>query len=228
MSVAVSFSGGLDSTVLLTRAAREHGPDNVRAVSFDYGQRHGSSELAAGQRVCDALGVARHLVDLSSLASHLPGSALTDQSVEVPDGHYAEPVMALTVVPNRNLIMLSVAAGIALAHGDGEVWAGMHAGDHPVYPDCRPEFVDAADAAIRLGTGGKVGLRAPFVHMSKTDIVRIGADLDAPLGLSWSCYRGGPVACGACSTDFERREAFRDAGVPDPTVYLATPEYVAP
>ena len=209
----VLFSGGLDSTVLLTKA-RRHGP--ATALSFFYGQRH-STELEHAQRIAEALGVPHYVIDLQDVGRHLVGSALTDDAVAVPDGHYAEATMRSTIVPGRNAILLSIAAGYAAAHGDQEVWFGAHGGDHHIYPDCRPQFVGAIDEALYRGSGVRV--RAPFVVMTKADIVASGNKLGAPLHLTWSCYRGGEHHCGTCGTCVERQEAFVLAGVLDPTSY---------
>ena len=146
--------------------------------------------------------------------------------MHVPDGHYTDVSMATTIVPNRNAILLSVAVGIAMAHGARRVAFGAHAGDHAIYPDCRTAFVAAFDRAARLGTDTgatePVGVIAPFASWKKADIVALGAELGVPFGDTWSCYRGGRAHCGTCGTCVERREAFALADVPDPTRYLAT------
>lgn len=207
MTIFVSFSGGMDSTALLHRAVREHGSGNVHAISFDYGQRH-VRELVAAEAVAEALGVERLTLDLRGL---LHGSALLGQA-EVPHGHYAEDTMAATVVNGRNLLFAS--ALIAQASPGDEVWLGVHAGDHPVYPDCRPEFVES----LALAAGAySVVVQAPWVNISKDQI--IAAEPDAPYELSWSCYEGGELHCGRCGTCVERAEAFSLAGTADPTQY---------
>jgi len=224
MSV-VLFSGGMDSTALLAVEVQEKEP--VVAVSINYGQRH-AKEIEAAAAITAHYNVEHVVVDLSVLQDVLR-SALTGD-MDVPDGHYAEQTMRQTVVPNRNMIMLSVAAGVASSRDTNRVVTAVHAGDHYIYPDCRPEFIEAVSAATRLGTAtfGDVEVEAPFVHVTKTDICRIGAAADAPFRLSWSCYKGGSTHCGSCGTCYERREAFRDAGVMDPTVYVATPTYSVP
>lgn len=214
----VIFSGGLDSTVLLTAASR--GEDPVVALSFDYGQRH-RRELESAEQIANLLGVAHHVVDLAGVGQLLGGSALTDEAVPVPDGHYAEESMKATIVPNRNAIMLSVAVGYAVANGHDEVLFGAHAGDHFIYPDCRPAFVDLMDATAQAANDGiaDVRVRAPFRTATKTDIALLGAKIDAPLAMSWSCYKGGTEHCGTCGTCVERREAFAEAELADPTIY---------
>jgi 7-cyano-7-deazaguanine synthase len=212
----VLLSGGLDSTVLATVTSET---ERTETLSIHYGQRH-ARELEAASAVAAYLGVLHDTVDLSVLRQHLTGSALTDD-VDVPEGHYAEASMRVTVVPNRNAIMLSVAVGIAVSRGLGRVVTAVHAGDHFVYPDCRPAFVRAMNTAARTGTEGfgDVAIEAPFLHRTKADIVLAGAGIRAPMSLSWSCYQGGAAHCGRCGTCVERNEAFRLAKVADPTVY---------
>lgn len=212
----VLFSGGMDSTALLAQTVGQGG--EVQAVSINYGQRH-AKELSSAAAVADRMGVRWNVVDLSVLAQSLT-SALTG-SAEVPHGHYAEDNMTATVVPNRNAIMLMVAVGIAASRGLDRVATAVHAGDHPIYPDCRPEFVEAASHAAQLGTAGLGDVRivAPFVNITKADIVSLGREYGAPFELSWSCYEGGEVHCGRCGTCVERAEAFHLAGEADPTTY---------
>jgi 7-cyano-7-deazaguanine synthase len=221
----VLLSGGLDSTVLTaqTLASGHH----TEAVSIHYGQRH-ARELDAATDVAAWYGIRHDIIDLTGLRGHLTGSALTT-GPDIPDGHYTAPSMAVTVVPNRNMILLAVAAAVASARGHATVAAAMHAGDHPIYPDCRPEFVAAASLATQLGTAGfgNVQVDAPFARLDKTGIVRVGHELGAPMHLSWSCYRGGTQHCGRCGTCVERAEAFHQAGVPDPTRYADPAFYAA-
>lgn len=217
----VLLSGGLDSTVL-TAHLLDAG-HTVRAVSVDYGQRH-RRELESAHRVAYHYGIAHDVIDLSALGLKLSGSALTDPGVPVPLGHYADESMRATVVPNRNAILLMSAVGLASGWGFDAVATAVHAGDHAVYPDCRPEFVTLADQTARAGTAGfgDVGVLAPFVTLDKTWIAARGAKLAAPVELSWSCYQGGEQHCGQCGTCVERREAFTLAGIADPTAYAAT------
>jgi 7-cyano-7-deazaguanine synthase len=217
----LSFSGGMDSTTLAAHyAAKGY---NLLLLSFDYGQRHRRRELEAAAGIAGYLGAEHHVVDLSSLAPLLPGTALTDPAVDVPDGHYAEESMKSTVVPNRNAIMASIALGAASARGAELVGLGVHAGDHAVYPDCRPEFVDALRelAAVALKGMHTPQIVTPFVGMTKTEIAALADRIGAPVAMSWSCYKGGAVHCGTCGTCTERKEAFADAGLTDPTEYTA-------
>ncbi len=228
-TVAV-VSGGMDSTTLAYLAAEE-GP--VTILSVDYGQRH-VKELEFAARTAERLRVPQVVVPMGWLGPMISGtSALVTPGVAVPDGHYAEDTMRATVVPNRNAVMLNVAASVAVAVGAQRIATGVHAGDHAVYPDCRPEFIAALDEMLRVGNDGFLpdgwrGVWAPFVEVGKDEIARIGDQLGVPWTDTWSCYKGGPVHCGACGTCFERREAFTLAGVVDPTEYQATPEYVTP
>ncbi|WP_331773300.1 7-cyano-7-deazaguanine synthase QueC (plasmid) [Embleya sp. NBC_00888] len=218
--VVLIFSGGLDSAVtayrLLAQGCR------VRLLSFAYGQRH-ARELDHAGRIAELLGVTHDVVDLTCLGRILGGSALTDPDVPVPHGHYRAATMRATVVANRNAIMLEIAAGAAVAAGADAVAFGAHSGDHAIYPDCRPEFLARLEASIRAGNEGHIdpGFRIvpPFLESAKADIVREGAVLGVPFALTWSCYEGARVHCGACGTCVERREAFDQAKVADPTVY---------
>lgn len=218
----VICSGGLDSVTLAYKMAQE--TELKRLISFDYGQRH-NKETAYAVQCAEALGVAHDVVDITTIGALLTGSALTD-AVDVPDGHYAEETMKATVVPNRNAIMLTIAFGAAAAQGCDLVATAVHGGDHFIYPDCRPDFVDAFNAmqARALDGYANVSLYAPFVHVPKDEIVRQGVALGVPYGDTWSCYKGGEVHCGRCGTCVERREAFHLAGAEDPTVY-ADPDY---
>lgn len=222
MKTTLVCSGGLDS-VSLAHVLADQGHLS-RLVSFDYGQRH-TKELDFAAACATRLGVPHHLIDLRSVGATLTGSALTDD-LDVPDGHYEEETMKVTVVPNRNAIMLTIAYGIASAQGDDTVATAVHGGDHFIYPDCRPDFTDAFDTMQRAALDGyaQVALHVPFVHRSKADIVADGARVNTPFDQTWSCYKGGDLHCGRCGTCVERREAFDLAGVPDPTLY-ADPEF---
>jgi len=219
----VLFSGGLDSTVLLWSLR-----PNVKAISFDYNQRH-YKELDTAQRICNQYDIEHVVVDLAmsepgyvSLAElfHQAQSSQTNRDVQVPEGHYAEESMKATVVPNRNMIMISIAVGWAVSSGSKDVYAAMHAGDHTIYPDCRSEFVVPLQQAIQKGNAWNICyFWAPFLEKTKAEIVKLGASIHAPLDQTWSCYKGGILHCGVCGTCVERKEAFQLAGVVDPTEY---------
>jgi 7-cyano-7-deazaguanine synthase len=212
----VLLSGGLDSSTLL--AEREAEGAAGFALSVDYGQRH-VRELQAAAEVAEHYGVEHAVLNMSGWGALLRGSALIDSEVPVPHGHYADESMRATVVPNRNATLLMAACGVAQSVGCDRVVTAVHAGDHPIYPDCRPDFIAAAAEAARLGTDGRVSIAAPFVNISKTDIARLAGQLGAPIELTWSCYEGNALHCGKCGTCVERIEALHDAGVPDPTKY---------
>lgn len=219
MKTILIYSGGLDSTVLLYKLKAE-GRD-VKALSINYGQRH-SKELTFAAKNCLELGVEHKVVDLSSLKPLLGGSSQTDTSVEVPEGHYAAENMKLTVVPNRNMLMLSVAGAWAIAEKADTIAYAAHSGDHAIYPDCREEFVDALNKALALADWHTVQVERPFISISKAAIVKVGSQLNVPFENAYSCYKGGDVQCGRCGTCVERVNAFREAGVVDPTEYLDT------
>jgi 7-cyano-7-deazaguanine synthase len=218
--VIAVVSGGLDS-VVLAHLLKSEGHD-LHLVSFDYGQRH-VKELEYARHCAARLGASHDVVDLKALGRVLGGSALTDESIPVPHGHYAAPSMAITIVPNRNTILLAIAYGVAVARNAQLVATAVHAGDHFIYPDCRPLFIEKFDEMQRVAVEGcgdaNLKLHAPFVEKTKAQIVEIGARLGVPFEETWSCYEGGARHCGRCGTCVERRESFELAGVFDPTEY---------
>ncbi|WNI18831.1 7-cyano-7-deazaguanine synthase QueC [Actinacidiphila sp. ITFR-21] len=217
-TAVVVLSGGMDSTVLMAHYAALRFA--LVAVTVDYGQRH-RREIDSARQIAAHYGAAHHVVDFSGFGALLGGSALTDDSVSVPDGHYAEQSMRATVVPNRNAVLASVAVSVGVAVRAGTVALGMHSGDHFIYPDCRPPFVAALRELVAVANEGFATplVQAPFMDWSKADIATHGTRLGAPLERSWSCYKGGEVHCGVCGTCYERREAFQLAGLTDPTEY---------
>ncbi len=216
MKTVITYSGGLDSTVLLYHLL-DLGHE-VAALSVNYGQRH-SCELGRADQICRTLSVAHQTADLSSVQYLLAGSSLTSMAIDVAEGHYTEENMKTTVVPNRNMILLALTTGYAISIGATQVAYAAHSGDHAIYPDCRNEFADAMAAAMRLCDWSEIALLRPFVDWSKADIVRRGSELSVPFEQTWSCYKGGEHHCGRCGTCIERREAFDLAGVDDPTEY---------
>ncbi len=216
MSDLILLSGGLDSATLL---ADSIGTAKV-AVAVDYGQRH-VRELLAAQNIADHYACPLHLLDFTSWGRLLVGNALTDLDSPVPHAAPADDAQRTTVVPNRNALLLMAAAGIALAHGCSRVLTAVHAGDRAVYPDCRPEFIDAANYTVGLATDERVSIEAPFSDMSKADIARLAHRIGVPIDLTWSCYGGGGLHCGRCGACGARIEALAEARVPDPTDYGA-------
>jgi 7-cyano-7-deazaguanine synthase len=215
MKGVLILSGGVDSTTLLYKMHSDG--YEVTAITFNYAQRH-KKEITYAKAIAKRLDITHHIIDLSSLACLLGDSALLG-GIEVPSCHYTKEAAKKTIVPNRNMIMLSVAAGYAEAHEIPEVFYAAHKNDRTIYPDCRPEFVQALRPAIRLATAWHpVDLRAPFVDMSKAEIVRMGLALEVPYELTWSCYKGEEQPCRTCPTCIEREEAFALNGRRDPLV----------
>lgn len=216
MKVVVLCSGGMDSVTALHWARREH---DVRAsVSFDYGAKHNVRELPFAAEHAAALGV-RHETIALPFVDRLFASDLLRSGGAIPEGHYEAENMKQTVVPFRNPIMLSIATGFAESIGAEALVIAAHGGDHAIYPDCREEFMHAMGEAMRLGTYAGIALLRPFIAMSKGRIAALGGQLCVDYARTWSCYRGGAIHCGRCGTCVERREAFRDAGLDDPTAY---------
>ena len=216
LKVVLIYSGGLDSSVLLYHLLAEG--HEVSTLSVNYGQRH-ARELSSAAEIAKRVGVRHEVADLRAVAHLLAGSSLTSPDIAVPEGHYAEENMKATVVPNRNMILLALAAGWAISQKADAVAYAAHSGDHAIYPDCRSEFADAMRHAIGLADWHKVDLIRPFVEFTKADVVRRGAALGVPFAETWSCYKGKALHCGRCGTCVERREAFYLAGVADPTPY---------
>lgn len=217
MKVILIYSGGLDSTTLLYYLL-DRG-DTVKCLGVDYGQRH-KKELECARIICNLKNVEFRLAYLSSLRDLLGGSSQTSD-IAVPEGHYAEESMKLTVVPNRNMIMLSLAIGWAISLRYDAVAYAAHAGDHAIYPDCRPEFVEALRRTAKLADWHPVDIERPFINKTKAQIVSIGVALKVPFEQTWSCYKGLELHCGKCGTCTERREAFQVVGIPDRTQYEA-------
>lgn len=213
--IVVIYSGGMDSFTVLNEAVRTG--KRVYAVSFNYGQKH-AKELHYAQKVCDELAIPHKVVDITAIHQLLLGSSLTDD-IEIPDGHYAEESMKSTMVPNRNMIMLSLAIGYAVSIGADSVFYGAHSGDHAIYPDCRPEFVLKMAEVSKIANYEPVDIVAPFLDQSKIDILRRGLALGLDYSKTWTCYKGREKACGKCGACQERLEAFAENGVVDPLAY---------
>ncbi|WP_371379605.1 7-cyano-7-deazaguanine synthase QueC [Thalassotalea aquiviva] len=213
--VVVVYSGGMDSFTVLNRA-RKDGYD-VYALSFDYGQRH-SKELTFAKAVCDDLNIPHKIVDIRAINQLLAGSSLTDE-IDIPEGHYEEESMKSTVVPNRNMILISLAVGYAVSIGAHKVYYGAHSGDHAIYPDCRPEFVEKMNDVCQIANYEAVEIYSPYLHDTKIDILTDGLNMGLDYSKSWTCYNGREKACGKCGACQERLEAFEKNKVTDPLPY---------
>ena len=208
------LSGGMDSVTLLY----DYQERISLAVSFDYGSNHNKRELPFAALHCQRLGIEHLIIPLSFMGQYFNSSLLSGDDA-IPDGNYAEENMRSTVVPFRNGIMLSVAVGLAESRNLKFVMMANHGGDHTIYPDCRPEFVEAFDAAARAGTYIGVGLLSPYCNLTKGQIAMRGRELGIDYSETWSCYRGGEHHCGRCGTCRERREALSEAGINDNSKY---------
>ena len=205
------YSGGLDSTTLLY----EYKDSIDLAVTFDYGSKHNAKEIACAKENCQRLGIRHLIIPLGFIGQYFK-SDLLQSGGEIPEGSYADENMKSTVVPFRNGIMLAVAAGLAESYGLDTVLLANHSGDHAIYPDCRPEFIDAFSAAVKAGTYEGIKVVSPYCNITKRDIALRGKALGLDYSLTYSCYKGGEKHCGKCGTCVERKEAL--AGF-DPTVY---------
>ena len=208
------LSGGMDSTTLLYERASEI----ALAVSFDYGSNHNGREIPFAKFHCEKLGIEHITIPLKFMHDYFKSSLLSGADA-IPEGNYADENMKSTVVPFRNGIMLSVAAGLAESRGLSKVMMANHFGDHDIYPDCRKEFVDAMSQAMAAGTYANITIDAPYTLISKADIARRGKTLGVDYGQTWSCYKGGIVHCGKCATCLERKAALAEAGIEDTTEY---------
>jgi 7-cyano-7-deazaguanine synthase len=216
--VVVVLSGGMDSATLLYMLQRDY---EIKAVSFNYGQRH-KKELHYAETLCQLTDTPHAIVNLNSLTPYIQSSALTGD-MPIPEGHYTADNMKQTVVPNRNMMMLSIAGAIAVSQQAAGIATGVHAGDHAVYPDCRPEFIVHIETTLKIANQGFIHpdfqVMAPFMYMTKASIAAFGSTYGVPFEHTWSCYNGGAIHCGRCGTCVERAEAFATAEVPDPTEY---------
>lgn len=204
----IVLSGGMDSTTLL----HERKEQIALAVTFDYGSKHNAREIECARINCSMLGIEHIVIPLEFMGKYFKSSLLIGGE-EIPEGHYADDNMKSTVVPFRNGIMLSIAAGLAESRGLRKVMLANHGGDHAVYPDCRPGFIDAMSDAISQGTYDGIVIDAPYTNITKSDIARIGKEIGVDYNLTYSCYKGGEQHCGKCGTCVERMEALRDAGI---------------
>lgn len=211
----VIYSGGMDSRTVLERCIKDG--YNAHALSFNYGQRH-SKELAYAKRVTTSKGIAHKIIDITSINELLQGSSLTSD-INIPEGHYQEESMKSTVVPNRNMILLSLAIGYAVSIRAQRVYYGAHSGDHAIYPDCRPEFLDKMNEVAAIANYNGVEIVAPYLHGDKHSILVAGFEMGVDYGETWTCYNGREKPCGKCGACQERLEAFETLGMTDPLEY---------
>ncbi|MEK9132435.1 MAG: 7-cyano-7-deazaguanine synthase QueC [Patescibacteria group bacterium] len=221
MKTVLVFSGGMDSTTLLHKLLRQaeakrrlinnvavghnNDGDTVSCLSFDYGQRH-KKELNCARNICRELKVPHKIVDIKKLKTLMAGSALT-ADVAVPEGHYKDKTMRATVVPNRNMIFLALAIAQAVSLKYDRVAIAVHAGDHAIYPDCRPEFIAKMNAVSRIANYESVQIYAPFLNMTKRQIAKLGQKLKVDYSKTWTCYKGLKWPCKKCGACRERMEA---------------------
>lgn len=208
------LSGGVDSTTMLY----EYRERIAIALSFDYGSNHNAREIPYARLHCERLGIKHITIPLSFMPQYFK-SSLLEGAEAIPEGHYEDENMRSTVVPFRNGIMLSIAVGMAESNDLQYVMMANHGGDHTIYPDCTPQFVEAFDHAAKAGTFNGVRLLSPYTNITKADIARRGKQLGINYAETWSCYKGTQHHCGSCGTCVERKEAFREAGIEDTTEY---------
>lgn len=212
----IILSGGLDSTVLLHQLLAEN--YQVQAISFDYGQKH-IRELQCAQFQTKKHNIPHKIIDLSFINQHFQ-SDLLQSGGKIPEGHYEAENMKATVVPNRNMIMLSIAAGVAISEKIPQLFYGAHAGDHAIYPDCRTEFIEKLKDTLAICDWEPINLQAPFQNLDKTQIVKKGLQLKVDFTQTQTCYNGQEKACGKCGSCTERLEAFANNNTPDPIKYI--------
>lgn len=204
----IVLSGGMDSSTLL----HDRKDQIALAVTFDYGSNHNAREIECARRQCELLDIPHIVIPLAFMGQYFKSSLLSGAD-EIPEGNYDDDNMKSTVVPFRNGIMLAVACGLAESNDLKHVLIANHGGDHAIYPDCRPGFVNAMDQAMKEGTYVGIDIVAPYTSISKSEIAKIGARLGVDYSLTYSCYKGGEHHCGRCGTCMERAEALHDAGL---------------
>lgn len=214
MKIICVLSGGMDSTTLLYKLISEG--NEVKAISFNYGQRH-VRELEQAKKTCEKLDIEYKVIDMAFMRDVASNSSLTG-NIATPHGHYAAENMKLTVVPNRNMIMASIAIAWAVNLDYDAIALGVHAGDHAIYPDCRPEFIDFLSDVASVANFKSIQVLAPFLRIDKGDIAIIGKELQVDYSLAHTCYEGTEIPCGKCGACQERAEAFTKAGTIDPLI----------
>lgn len=226
MKALVLSSGGVDSTTCVALAVSEYGKENVVSLSITYGQKH-SKEIQSANAVAEYYGIEHILLDLSEMFKFSDCSLLNHSDNEIPHESYDSQIQKTngspvsTYVPFRNGLFISSASAIAISKNCGVIYYGAHSDDSAgsAYPDCSPEFNKAMGDAVYIGSGKQLKIVAPFVNLTKKDVVKKGLELNAPYHLTWSCYEGGDKQCGKCGTCIDRRKAFEENGVNDPVEY---------
>lgn len=210
----IILSGGMDSVTLLY----DYQMDIALAITFDYGSNHAKKEIECAKWHCEQLGIEHLIIPLDFIHQYFK-SSLLEGSDAIPEGNYNDENMKSTVVPFRNGIMLSIAAGIAESRNLKNIMIANHAGDHAIYPDCRATFIESMNEAISYGTYNNINIVAPYTNLTKSDIAIRGYLNNVDYSHTWSCYKGGDIHCGKCGTCMERKEAFELAKLNDPTIY---------
>lgn len=211
---AIILSGGMDSVTMLY----DFKDDIALAITFDYGSNHNKREIEMAKYHTNLLGIEHIIIDLDFIHQYFK-SSLLEGADAVPEGHYKSDNMKSTVVPFRNGIMLSIACGLAESRNLKYIMIANHAGDHTIYPDCRPEFIESMTKACENGTFTHTRIFAPYTNITKGDIAKIGKRLNLDYTKTYSCYKGGEKHCGKCGTCVERKEALAEAGIEDKTIY---------
>lgn len=221
MKAVIILSGGADSSTL-GYLLKSQGYNELICVTYNYGQKQ-VKELEFAKIIAEKLNAVHHIIDVTFMKKFLKGSGLTDDSIDVPHGAYTKENMSITVVPNRNTMLLSMAWSIACVEKADVLAYGAQCGDHYLYPDTRPDYFNAMNLALRLGTEdcrkNNLELIAPLLHKSKAEVITLGHKLGVPFEDTWSCYEGGEVHCGKCGACQSRAGGFKEAKVIDPTVY---------
>jgi len=216
MKILFILSGGLDSTTALYELKKDC--EVMEAITFDYDQRH-KREIESAKKICELLDLPHKIINIKNFNELLQGSSLTSPQIATPHGYYQEETMKQTVVPNRNAIMINIAAGYAISKKIYGLGLGVHAGDHYIYPDCRPQFIASQEQTLSLANDCDFKLYAPFLHINKAAVVAKGHELGVPFEYTWTCYEGSQKACGKCGSCMERAEAFAQNNLSDPITY---------
>lgn len=216
MKAVLGLSGGMDSATLCAYYL-DQGID-VYPIQFEYGSKHNQYERQAAEKFAKYYDLAIKEIGLDFIGELFKSNLLKGHEA-IPEGHYNDESMSLTVVPARNIIFASIMAGYAWSIEADIIALGVHAGDHHIYEDCRAGFIAAMNVAIISGTGDRVRVEAPFQYMDKADILMIGMDLQVPYLYTRTCYKDQELSCGKCGSCVERLEAFQNIGLKDPIHY---------